>query len=66
MKKTDFGCVENFSVLIPYKQLEQLLLCANNLERLQQDLKRTREELCALRGMYFEALEKIAEINRYL
>lgn len=66
LAKKDFCCVDNFSVLIPYKDLEHLFEIANKLPQFQQDLAQTRKELQALRTMYSEALQKIAEINRYL
>ena len=64
MKDNPLLCTDNISVLIPYTQLESLLQCANNLHALQADLHRTREELDALRIMYFEVLYKIREIER--
>lgn len=61
-----FGCAENFSVLIPYKDLEALLKIARNYDTLEKKVQRIEKQLDALRGMYGEALERIAEINRYL
>lgn len=66
MSKQDFCGVGNYSVLIPYKDLEKILETMNNLPQIQADLARTRKELDALRIMYREALQKIAEIDRYL
>ena len=53
-------------MLIPYRDLERLLETANKMQYFQDRLSRTDEQLMALRIMYSEALEKIAEINRYL
>lgn len=39
---------------------------ANNLEQFQAQLKRTNEQLAALRLMYTEVLEKVAEMDKYL
>lgn len=61
-----FGCAENFPVLIPYKDLESLLKIARNYDTLEKNVQRIEKQLGALRGMYDEALERIAEINRYL
>ena len=61
-----FGCVENFSVLIPYKDLEALLKIARNYDTLDKKVQRIEKQLESLRGMYHEALERIAEIDRYL
>ena len=66
LSKQDFCCVDNFSVMIPYRELEKLLEVANKMQYFQDRLHRTEEQLLALRVMYTEALEKIAEINRYL
>lgn len=66
MAKDDFCSVENFSVLIPYKDLEKLLNSANALENVQLRLHRTEEQLDALRRMYTEALMKIREIERFV
>lgn len=66
MAKKNFGGVENFSVLIPYKDLEILLETANEIKIFQQRLTRLENQLLALRMMYCEALEKIAQIDRYL
>lgn len=66
MPKEKFCCVDNYSVLIPYRDLEKLLETANKLQYFQERLHRTDEQLLALRVMYTEVLEKIAEIDRYL
>lgn len=61
-----FCSAENFSVLIPYKDLETLLKIARNYDTLEKKVQRMEKQLDALRVMYSEALERIAEINRYL
>lgn len=66
MSGKKFGSVDNFSVLIPYKDLEKLLETAYKLEQFQEALKRNDQKLDALRMMYTEALQKIREIERYL
>lgn len=66
MPKEKFCCVDNYSVLIPYRDLEKLLETANKMQYFQERLHRTDEQLLALRVMYTEVLEKIAEIDRYL
>ena len=62
----DFCCVDNFPIHIPYKDLENLLQLARNLDSIQLRLERTEEQLEAVRSMYTEALDKIAEIRRIL
>lgn len=66
MAKEDFCCVDNFSVLIPYKDLEKLLKSASALEQVQQRLHRTEQQVDSLRCMYTEALMKIQEIERFM
>lgn len=61
-----FCSADNFSVLIPYKDLEALLKIARNYDTLEKKVQRIEKQLDALRVMYGEALERIAEINRYL
>ena len=61
-----FCSADNFSVLIPYIDLEALLKIARNYDTLEKKVQRIEKQLDALRGMYGEALDRIAEINRYL
>ena len=64
------GCVIASCVLISSRalerDLEKMLETANNLEQFQSQLKRTNEQLAALRLMYTEVLEKVAEMDKYL
>lgn len=62
----NFCCVDNYSVLIPYKDLEKLLQAVNKLPQFQARLDRTDEQLLALRVMYTEALQKISELEHFL
>ncbi len=66
MKKQDFCCVENYSVLIPYKDLEILVQSANKIAHIEQLLKQSEMRCAAMQNMYSELLKKVAEINRYL
>ena len=66
MKKETFCCVDNFSVIIPYRELEKLLQSANKIEQIEALVKRMDERNSAMQHMYSEVLEKVAEINRYL
>lgn len=66
MGKKDFCSPENFSVLIPYKDLENLLKVASSIDEMKATIRRLDERNAALQSMYAELLEKITEINRYL
>ena len=66
MKNKDFCCVDNYSVIIPYKDLEKLLRFVDQYEQFDKRLRRTDEQLLALRIMYTEALQKIADLERYV
>ena len=61
-----FCSADNFSVLIPYKDLEALLKIVRNYDTLLNKVQRMEKQLEALRSMYSEALDRIAEISRYL
>lgn len=66
MKKKDFCCVDDFSVIIPYRELEKLLECANKIDHIEQLAARVNEQCTAMRNLYSEILEKVSEIDRYL
>lgn len=66
MSKKNFCSVDNYSVLIPYRDLEKMLAIVNKMEHFQAQLERTNEQLSALRFMLTETLEKIAEMDKYL
>ena len=64
MNKKDFCCVDDFPVLVPYKTLEIMVEVATNFDRYQKDLRRTNEQLTALRRQYSELSEKVREIDK--
>ena len=66
MKKSDFCCVDDFSVLIPYRELEKIFQSANKIEHIEQLAQRLDERCAPKQLMYSEMLEKVAQINRYL
>lgn len=66
MKKKEFCCVDDFSVIIPYRELEKLLASANKIEHVEALIQRMEERNAALQLMYSELLEKVAEIDRLL
>lgn len=52
MNNAEFCCVENFPVLIPYRDLVKIVEVAKNMERYEKCLSRTNEQLTALRSQY--------------
>lgn len=66
LKKDNFCCVDNFSVIIPYRELEKMLQSANKIEHIETLVKRVDERCAAMHLMYSEILEKVAEIYRFL
>lgn len=61
-----FCCVGDYSVLIPYKDLELLLQTAKNLKDYQKEVERCNKQLDALHGMYSELLIKLSELRKML
>lgn len=66
MKKERFCVPENLSVILPYRDYEKLVGMATNYDALLTKFSQLEKQVDALRGMYREALDKIAEINVYL
>lgn len=66
MNNSNFCCVGDFPVLVPYRDLEKLLEVAKNMERYERCLSQTNEQLAALRYQYTELSEKVREIDKYL
>ena len=66
MKAEKLCSPQNYSVLIPYRDLEQLLQLANNLQHFDRELNRIEKRIEGLHLLYSQLLEKVAEIDRYL
>lgn len=66
MNKNDFCCVENFSVIIPYRELEKMLESSNKIAHIESLVARMDERNATMQLLYSEMLEKIDEINRFL
>lgn len=66
MPEEKFGCVENYSVLIPYKDLVKMVEIANKVEKIELQYSRLQEQYAAIRGMFSECLDKIAEIRDFV
>ena len=64
MKKDDLFCsVDNYSVLIPYKDLEKLLTIANIVQDIYAMYDRLSKQYDALRVMFFELAEKLGDLQ---
>ena len=66
IKKDSFVSPEKFHVLIPYSDLEKMVNMAQEMEEMKRQFKRIEEQYAAVRGMFSECLDKIAEIRDYV
>lgn len=66
MSNPKFCCVDDFPVLVPYRDLVKIVEVAKNMERYEKCLSRTNEQLAALRHQYSELSEKVLEMEKYL
>lgn len=66
MDEEKFCCVENYSVLIPYKDLVKMVELSNKVEQIEQQYDRLQEQYAAIRGMFSECLAKINEIRDFV
>jgi len=66
VNNAEFCCVENFPVLIPYRDLVKIVEVAKNMERYEKCLSRINEQLTALRSQYAELCEKVREMDKLL
>ena len=66
MADKEFCCVENYSVLIPYRDLEKLVDVASKVEQIELQYARIQDQYAAIRGMFSECLDKIDEIREFV
>lgn len=66
MDEEKFCCVDNYSVLIPYKDLVKMVELANKVEQIELQYNRLQDQYAAIRGMFSECLEKIKEIRDFV
>lgn len=64
--KEEFCCPENYSVLIPYRDLVRIAEMAQKVEVIEAKYIRLEEQYGAIRGMFSECLEKIMEIRDWV
>lgn len=56
----------DFQVLIPYKDLMELLEASKQIKLLQADNKRLHEQLGALRSQFTELLDQFRDLKDYV
>ena len=65
-EKEQFCSPENYSVLIPYRDLVKIADMAQQVEVILAQNKRLEDQYAAIRGMFSECLQKIAEIQDWV
>ena len=58
--------ISQLSVIIPYRDFENLMNIARTIEEMEKRCKHIDERCARMQLQYVELLEKFAEINRYL
>ena len=66
MADEKFCRVEDYSVLIPYSDLEKMVNLAKKVEVIEAQYSRLQEQYAAIRGMFSECLDKISEIRDFV
>ena len=56
----------DFQVLVPYKQLEQLLKASGEVAQLRKEISRLETQILALRMIQSECMEAIGEIKKLI
>lgn len=65
-KEKDFVASAPPYVVIPYSEYEKVVNMAHEVEEIKAQYERLQEQYTAIRGMFGECLEKIAEIRDYV
>lgn len=66
MPDDKFCSVEQYSVLIPYRDLERMTEMAKKVEHIEAQYARLQDQYTCIRGMFSECLEKIEEIRDFV
>lgn len=66
MEKQSVGYSHNLQVIIPYKDYENIVSSARKIEHIEAEFKQLQKRYDSLHGLYYEILEKVQEIDRYL
>lgn len=62
----NFVASDKISVIIPYSDFEKVVSMSQELEDMKKQYDRIEEQYAAIRGMFFECLEKIREIDAFV
>ena len=65
-KQNSFCCVDNLSVLIPYRDLEKLIQIANNYDQVLDRIGQIDRRLDGLQGIQSEIIEKVGELQEII
>lgn len=66
MAEDEFCRVEDYQVLIPYKDLVKMVEVAKKVEQIELQYNRLQEQYAAIQGMFSECLLKIKEIRDFV
>lgn len=66
IKQENFCCVGDYSVLIPYKDLEKMVNLARKSDELVRRYQRLEKKVDALHNLYLETLEKVSEMDKMM
>lgn len=58
--------IPEIQVVMPYKDLMELLEASKMVLALQEDNRRLHEQLDALRSQFLELMEKFGDLRRYV
>lgn len=65
-KKQELCEPQNLSVLIPYRDLEQLMEYARNFQKIEKEFDRLTKRVASLQGLYQDVLEQLNKVYEWL
>ena len=66
MPDDPFCSVENYSVLLPYRDLVKIAEMAKEVEVIKAQYDRLQDQYAAILGLFSECLDKIQEIRDFV
>ena len=66
MSEKPFVDLSKISVIIPYSDLEKMVLMAQKMEIMESQYKRLQEQYAAIQGMFSECLMEIKKIKDWV